>query len=303
VRDALAEMGPSLQREISAVADLLGRRRGKIVTTGIGKSGFIAQKVSATLSSLGTPSLFLHPTEALHGDLGVLGRGDSVIAFSHSGGTHELIEALRHVTQRRIPVIAICSNADSPLSSMSAHTLVYPFYGEGSPHDLAPMASTTLSLIVGDMLVSEISMRRGFSPEIFANLHPSGTLGLQLVNVQKIMRKGRLLPLVDERASFLKGVAVMDKGGLGLVGVINDQKLLRGILTDGDVRRMLLRGGGGRISDAMTRRPKTIDPGATLLEALRRMEEYKITSLFVVDSPGRPVGILHMHQIIERHLP
>lgn len=304
-RKALALIGAGLGNAVGRAAQALAGRRGKIVTTGIGKSGFIAAKVAATMTSLGVPAVFLHPTDAMHGDIGLVSRDDAVIAFSHSGNTKELLGALYHLKRLGVPVVAVTGGRTSRLAAAAEHVLAYRIAGEGSPHDLAPMASTTVSLVIGDMLAAQLATLRGFTRQTFAQLHPSGTLGLQLTAVADVMLTGKGLPTVSRNASFHSALRHINDKKLGIVAVIDEGRRLVGALTDGDVRRFVLSGASvdrARVQQAMTARPRTIALDATLLDALRAMEERKITSLFVVDSHKHLKGMVHMHQIIERQL-
>lgn len=300
---ALASVPSVLVSALEQASLFISKRPGKIVTMGIGKSGFIAEKIASTLTSLGVPALFVHPTDALHGGLGIFEKADTVIAFSHSGATKELLSTLRHVVKLKIPIIAISGKSDSPLSRIASHVLVYKVQDEGSPHGLAPMASTTTSLVIGDMLCAGIAHARGFTRELFAQLHPSGMLGLQTADVEKIMKVKAFIPLVSHKATFRRAVEVINQKKLGIVGIINEDKRLIGALSDGDVRRSIIIHGEPRdLIQCMTRHPYTIGKDASLFEALQRMEDRKITSLFVVSSDERVEGIIHMHQIIEREL-
>lgn len=305
VRKAVSAVGPRLGNEVAVAGTFLGSLSGKIVTTGIGKSGFIAQKIAATLTSLGVPAVFLHPTEALHGDLGIVGPDDAVLAFSHSGNTKELIGTLHHLYSGKTPIVSVCSDRKSRLAAMSRFALIYPFTDEGSPHGLAPMASTTLSLLVGDMLAAETAAARGFTKERFAQLHPAGSLGLQLTTVGETMYRAGAVPLVRHDALFRDAVRLINAKRLGVVGVVDGRSRLVGVLTDGDIRRFVLSDGFSLLAPVtaiMTLKPITVGEKASLLDALRTMEQRKITSLFVTDIRRRPEGLIHMHQIVERQL-
>jgi len=301
-RRALLGLDTRLLSCISRAARAIADTRGKIVTCGVGKSAFISQKVAATLTSLGIPAVFLHPTDALHGDLGIVGRHDVIIAFSHSGNTKELLGGLAHV---KVPLISITGNARSKLAQRSDHPLVYRIKNEGSPHDLAPMASTTVSLVIGDMLAAQAASQKGFTRELFAQLHPAGTLGLQLMPVHKVMHSGRAMPLIRKELLLIDALRIVTAKGLGIGAVVDDRGRLIGAVSDGDIRRFLLKGGNpvtARVNKAMSRKPETISADQSLLSALAQMEKCKVTALFVLDDDGSPRGIVHMHQIVAQQL-
>lgn len=290
---------------IVKVANAIAACRGKVVTIGVGKSGYIAQKIASTMTSLGVMAVFVHPTDALHGDLGVVSSEDAVIAFSHSGDTRELVEALRHIAALKPLIVAISGNGTSRLASISTHKIIYSFAEEGSPHDLAPMASTTTTLVIGDMLAAEVAMRRGFSQQKFAQLHPSGSLGLKLACVEDVMYIGKQIPTIRSTASFTTALEEMTQKSLGVVAATDARGRIVGIITDGDIRRFIVSGKyspRSTVAEAMRPQAKTITPRASLYEALRIMEQHRITSLFVVNGRQVPQGLIHLHQIVERQL-
>ena len=280
--------------------DILAAVEGRVVVTGMGKSGHIARKIAATLASTGRPALFVHPGEASHGDLGMIAEGDAVIALSYSGNTAELAHIVGYAKRFRIPLIAVTGRADSALAEAADAALVLPRVGEACPHGLAPTTSTTMMLALGDALAVALLERRGFSATDFHALHPGGQLGRQLRRVAELMHRGEALPLVAIGSTMNEAILVMTAKRLGCVGVVDASGHLAGMITDGDLRRnmapdLLDR----RVEAVMTSRPRKIRPQATLAEAIGVMTtpERPITSLFVVEG-DRPVGLLHMHDCL-----
>lgn len=287
------------------VEDWLGMvlgRQGRVVLTGMGKSGLIAQKIAATLASTGCPSFFLHPAEALHGDLGMVTREDSVLALSNSGESEEIVRLLPSLLRLGIPIAAITSQPDSSLGRAAAWTFEYQLpQGEGCPLDLAPMASTTLQLVWGDLLAGSLMARRGFTRDLFALNHPAGSLGARLVKVEDLMH--RSWPRVPPDAPLTSILKAMSEGRLGMTSVMEGMALL-GVITDGDLRRSLeaaeqdnanpLRLTAERM---MSRQPATIAQEALALEAAGIMESRKITFLIVL-AEGKPAGVLHIHDLL-----
>ena len=277
-------------------------RAGRVVLTGMGKSGLVAQKIAATLASTGCPSLFLHPAEALHGDLGMVTPEDSVLALSNSGESEELVRLLPSLLRLGIPLAAITSRPESSLGQAAHWTFAYRLpEGEGCPLDLAPMASTTLQLVWGDLLAAALMARRGFTRDHFALNHPAGSLGAKLMKVEALMHHS--WPRVEGDATLTQVLRAMTEGRLGMTTVMAADRLL-GVITDGDIRRALEgaeREGGnpldlvaGRI---MTRNPAIVETGTLALEAAGTMEARKITFLVVVQE-GRPCGVLHIHDLL-----
>ncbi len=278
-----------------------GEARGRVVVTGMGKSGIVAQKIAATLSSTGTPALFLHPAEAVHGDIGMLQGGDVVVALSSSGETEELLRLL--VTLKRVgdALITFCCDAGSTLARASDVVLDCGVDGEACGLGLAPTASTTTMLALGDALAIAVSLRKGFQAEDFARLHPGGRLGKQLAPVRTLMHTGERVPRV--RLGTLLG-AVMDemsRGGLGMAVVVDDDDRLLGVVSDGDLRRLLVAHGGAALEltagEVMHREPHTIGPDELAARALGEMERFRITSLVVPGADGRLEGVLHLHAL------
>lgn len=284
----------------AAVALLLGTM-GRVVVTGIGKSGIVGQKIAATLASTGTPAFFLHPAEAIHGDLGMILAGDVVLALSHSGETEEVVALLPHVRRRGAKLVALTGRRASTLGREADAVVEAAIREEACPLNLAPTASTAAQLAMGDALAMALSVEKGFRPEDFAALHPGGKLGKRFLRVSDLMHAGSDVPLVPPDAPMKDVVYEMSKKRLGITGVVDAEGRLAGVVSDGDLRRLLEREGekawSADAAFAMNRSPKTIAAGAFATEALRLMEEKKITSLFIVDGDGRPGGIVHLHDL------
>ena len=277
----------------------------RVVLTGIGKSGLIARKIAATLLSTGTPAAFLHPAEALHGDLGLLSHGDVLLALSYSGETEELLRLLPVLPKLGVTLISFCGCASSTLAVASAHTLDVTVEREACAHQLAPTASTTAMLALGDALAIELMRRLEFQPQDFAQLHPGGNLGRKLATVRQLMHTGSALPVVSPSTAMPQLIHEMSAKRLGITTVQASGKLL-GVLSDGDLRRLLERNGPHAFhktaADIMNPRPRTIAPTALASEALLTLEQHKITSL-VVTADGTPespvVGVVHLHDLWE----
>jgi arabinose-5-phosphate isomerase len=273
----------------------------RVVVTGIGKSGIVGQKIAATLASTGTAAFFLHPSEAIHGDLGMILKGDVVLALSHSGETAEVVALIPHVKRRGAMLVAMTGRRDSTLGKSADVVVPVVIREEACPLNLAPTASTTAQLVMGDALAMALSVEKGFQPEDFAALHPGGKLGKRFLKVADLMHTGEAIPLVPESAAMKDVVYEMSRKRLGITGVTNAAGKLVGVVSDGDIRRLLEKDGPKIMSDtaadAMGRSPKSIVAAAFAAEALRLMEELKITSLFVVSDDGRPEGILHLHDL------
>lgn len=274
--------------------------RGRVVVTGMGKSGIIAQKIAATLSSTGSPALFLHPAEALHGDLGVLMRGDVVIALSASGETEEILRVLATLKRIGDALISFCCDLTSTLAQQSDVALDCSVSREACGLGLAPTASTTAMLALGDALAIAVSLRKGFKAEDFADLHPGGKLGKKLARVRELMHSGDAVPRVDPQTAMGDVIYEMSRKGLGIATVQQGGKLL-GIISDGDLRRLLQERGPKALEmtaqEAMNGTPKTIAPDELAARALSVMEEKKITSLIVVDASLAVQGVVHLHDL------
>jgi len=277
-----------------------GESNGRVVVTGMGKSGVIAQKIAATLSSTGSPALFLHPAEAVHGDLGVLMTGDVVVALSASGETEEILRLLATLKRKGDALVSFCCNLQSTLAQASDVVLDCSVEREACGLNLAPTASTTSMLALGDALAVAVSLRKGFEAEDFAELHPGGKLGKQLAKVRDLMHAGEDLPVVAPDTRMSDVIFQMSSKKLGMTTVQEDGKL-RGVISDGDLRRLLEREGGAALSktagEAMNANPRTIAAGELAARALAILEERKITSLVVTDGTGRVEGVVHLHDL------
>jgi arabinose-5-phosphate isomerase len=277
-----------------------GQRRGRVVVTGIGKSGIIAQKIVATFNSTGTPALFLHPAEALHGDLGMLAKGDLVLALSSSGETEEILRLLATLKRIGDALISFCCAMNSTLALASDVALDLSVEQEACGMGLAPTASTTVMLALGDALAIAVSLQKGFRAEDFADLHPGGKLGRKLARVRELMHAGDAVPMVSAGTLMPAVIYEMSRKGLGMT-TVTDGKALIGIMSDGDLRRLLELKGPDALAmtaaDAMNAAPKTIAPDEFAARALSIMEEKKITSLVVVDPARAVAGVLHLHDL------
>jgi arabinose-5-phosphate isomerase len=282
------------------VVELINSSTGRVITMGLGKSGIICKKVSATLASTGTPSFFLHPAEAIHGDLGMIVRGDIVLAISNSGETEELMRLLPSIKRIGAQIVAMTGNPSSTLAKGADYHLSAAISKEACPLGLAPTASTTATLALGDALAMALLLRKGFKEEDFAFLHPGGKLGKRFLRVQDLMHSGADVPVVDTSTSMHDVIYEMSKKGFGITAVVDTNRRLLGVISDGDLRRLLqkdeqiLRKTAG---DSMKRSPATIAPDELASAALQMMEQRKITSLFVADDDLRLQGIIHIHDL------
>ncbi|MDZ7627519.1 MAG: KpsF/GutQ family sugar-phosphate isomerase [Parvularculaceae bacterium] len=294
----LEALKASLDAEFDRMVALLAGVKGKIVATGMGKSGHVARKIAATLSSTGAPAIFVHPAEASHGDLGIIAGEDCVLALSKSGETPELSDLLAYARRFSVPVAAITAGAGSTLAKAASACLLLPDATEACGETRAPTTSTTMMMAAGDALAVALLRDKGFSATDFHGFHPRGNLGAALRRVRDLMHGAEALPLVIETASVDDAVAAMSRGGFGCAGVVDKHGALVGIVTDGDLRRAF----GKTRSDApvaaiMTNMPKTVTPDTLAGEALGILSRGKITALFVVDGE-RPVGLLHVHDCL-----
>lgn len=296
---AIEELKHSLDADsLTKALDFMQNAKDRIIITGMGKSGHIGKKIAASLASTGTPSFFVHPAEASHGDLGMITEDDVVIAISNSGESRELIDILNYCKRFGITLVAITKNPESSLGKAGDVVLALPNNGEACPLGLAPTNSTTATLVLGDILTIGMIERKGFSKEDFNDRHPGGKLGAILKRVSDLMHTGQEMPLLDENSNMQAVLLEMTSKRLGCVGFINQSGILTGILTDGDLRRCL----SSKILeekaiDLMTRNPKTISPNAMTAEALKIMHDKKITNLFVVEN-SKPVGVIHIHDLL-----
>ncbi len=297
---AIEKLIERLDENFSRAVELVSNCRGRVVVTGMGKSGIICRKIAATLNSTGTPSMFLHPAEALHGDLGMIVKNDAVIAVSNSGETEELVQLLETLKRLSVPLASLLGRTRSTLGNASDVVLDVSVDEEACPMGLAPTASTTALLALGDALAMAVLEKKGFTTEDFAVLHPRGHLGFKLRRVAHLMHTGEELPLVKTDALMREVIYEMSRKGLGITSVVNDKGKLVGVISDGDLRRQLGQDAGllGRkAGECMTRNPVTIDSQELATSALALMEERKITSLLVPDGHGGIAGIIHLHDL------
>ena len=298
--DAILGLIPQLDGNFERALDLLHECSGRVVVSGMGKSGIISRKIAATLSSTGTPAIFLSPAEAIHGDLGMVQKGDVVLALSDSGETKELVRLLEAIRRIGARIIALTGTPDSTLGKTSDVTLSCHVSEEACPMNLAPTASTTAALALGDALAMALSSRKGFKEEQFANLHPGGQLGKRLMRVDSLMHSGAAMPATRRDAPMPEVLKEISQKKLGMTCIVDESGKLAGIVTDGDLRRHLTSGKNLldlRASDVMTSHPITVTPETLAAEALRVLEERKITSLVVVDGDRQVRGVVHLHDL------
>lgn len=296
---ANALSGPMAKPFSDAVA-ILQAARGRVIITGIGKSGHVGQKLAATFASTGTPAFFVHPSEASHGDLGMITREDVIVGISWSGETVELANILTYSRRFAVPLISITSRTDSALGRASDVVLELPRAKEACPHGLAPTTSTTMQLALGDALAIALLEAKGFTANDFKEIHPGGSLGASLKYVEDVMHVGEDLPLVAKDAKMDTALLVMTQKAFGCLGVISPKGKLVGVITDGDLRRHM----GDKLltattGDIMTKRPKTVSPGVLASSTLEILNASRITALFVVNK-GKPVGIVHVHDLLRQ---
>jgi arabinose-5-phosphate isomerase len=297
IQDVLARLDASFDRAV----ELLFHCKGRVVVTGMGKSGLVGRKIAATLSSTGTPSFFLHPAEALHGDLGMLARGDALLAITYGGETEEILNLLESLKRLEIPIVTLTGNTKSTLAQTSDVVLDVSVKEEACSLNLAPTASTTVAMAMGDALAVSLLDRRGFQHDDFAALHPAGRLGKKLLRVEHLMHAGDALPRVSAGTPMPAVFHEMSAKKLGMTTVVAPDGTLAGILTDGDLRRLMETHGGTTLAmtagECMVRSPQTIEPGLLASEALNLMEKRKITSVVVVDGAKKVVGVVHLHDL------
>ena len=300
---AVFELTHRIDHRFDAACELLLACQGRVVVTGMGKSGHIGKKIAATLSSTGTPAFFMHPGEALHGELGMITPQDTVLALSHSGHTHEIITLLPLLKRREIPLIALCGNKDSVLAKTADVTLDVSIRHEACPLGLAPTTSTTVSLVMGDALAIALLQARGFSAEDFASSHPGGSLGNRLLlRIDELGHYGEELPIVQETATIQKALIEVTAKKLGMTCVVNHNGELTGVYTDGDIRRTLINQYDIHttpLKAVMAEHCRTIPRGALAAEALAMMQKHSITALVIVDDNQRPVAVLHLHDLLK----
>lgn len=297
----LAMLEDSIGAPFAKAVDVLAGLEGRIIVAGVGKSGHVGRKVAATFASTGAPAQFVHPTEASHGDLGMITPRDAVVALSKSGNTSEFADLIGYTRRFGVPLIAITAGEDSQLAKAADIVVLLPDAAEACSETGAPTTSTTLQMALGDALAVALLERRGFSADDFRRFHPGGALGAALAKVSDLMHTGEALPLVDERTSMADALVTMTAKGFGCAGVVGQDGALAGVITDGDLRRHmgadLLTQTAGEV---MTHAPRTVRPEDLAADALRKMTatDVKITVLFALDDAGAPVGVLHMHDCL-----
>jgi len=294
------QLKDSLCTTLTQALDIMQNAKGRIIITGMGKSGHIGKKIAASLASTGTPSFFVHPAEASHGDLGMITEDDVIIAISNSGESKELIDILNYAKRFGINLIAITKNPESSLGKAGTVVLQLPNNGEACPLGLAPTSSTTATLVLGDILTTCMIERKGFTKTDFNDRHPGGKLGSILQRVSDLMHVGQDMPILEENASMKSVLLEMTSKRLGCVGLINQAGILTGLITDGDLRRCLTE----KILDekainVMTKNPKTVAKDVMAAEVLKIMHDKKITNMFVVEN-GKPVGVIHIHDLLNK---
>lgn len=296
--DTLEKLKNSIGAELSDALDAMQNAKGRIIITGMGKSGHIGKKIAASLASTGTPSFFVHPAEASHGDLGMITEDDVVLAISNSGESKELVDILNYCKRFGIKLISITKNPQSSLGKAGDIVLQLPNNGEACPLGLAPTSSTTATLVLGDILTTCLIERKGFTKEDFNNRHPGGKLGSILQKVSDLMHTGEEMPILNEKSGMREALLEMTTKRLGCVGFINSVGELTGMLTDGDLRRCLSPQVLERCAEElMTKNPKTISKDAMASSAMKIMHDKKITNLFVIENK-KPVGIIHIHDLL-----
>jgi arabinose-5-phosphate isomerase len=297
IQDMLARLDGTFERAV----ELLFACKGRVIVTGMGKSGLIGRKISATFSSTGTPSFFLHPADALHGDLGMLARGDAMVAVSYGGETEEIVRLLEALKRLEMPLVTLTGTLNSTLADASDVVLDVSVREEACSLNLAPTASTTVAMAVGDALAVSLLERRDFRHDDFAALHPAGRLGKKLLRVEHLMHAGSNLPRVNSESSMPDTFHEMSAKGLGMTTVMEPDGRLAGIITDGDLRRLMETHRGATLEmsagQCLTTNPQTIGPHALASEALNVMEKRKITSIVVVDEAGGVLGVVHLHDL------
>ncbi|HET6466649.1 MAG TPA: KpsF/GutQ family sugar-phosphate isomerase [Nitrospiria bacterium] len=300
---AIQDLIGRIDRNFSRAIGLLQKCRGRVVVTGMGKSGLIGKKIAATLASTGTPAFFLHPAEGIHGDLGMVSKDDAVVVISNSGETEELIKILPAFKRLAVPIICLTGNTRSTLAMNSDTVIDVGVKEEAGPLGLVPTASTTATLAMGDALSVALLEERGFKHEDFAYFHPGGSLGKKLLlKVSDVWHHGTAVPRVTEKTPLKDVIVEMTSKKLGMTTVVNSRGALSGIVTDGDLRRLLERDRSPmrlKASDVMTRKPKVIGPTALAAKAVQIMEQHSITSLVVVDARRKVLGVLHLHDLLK----
>ncbi|MDD3030232.1 MAG: KpsF/GutQ family sugar-phosphate isomerase [Alphaproteobacteria bacterium] len=297
--DALRVLSSSLNGSFTEAVSLLWSCKGRVIVTGMGKSGHVARKIAATLASTGTPSYFIHPGEASHGDLGMIVEGDVILALSNSGEVSELFDIIHYARRFSIPLIGMTSNGQSTLGASSNVALVLPRVGEACAVGLAPTTSTTMMMALGDALAVALMTLRGFTAENFRNFHPGGKLGKRLMRVADLMHTGDAIPLVAESDKMADVIVVMTRKSLGCAGVVDGAGALVGIITDGDLRRHMEADLMTRTAaEIMTKSPMTVSASMFAVELIKQINDTKRTQVFVVDENRKPLGVLHIHDLL-----
>ncbi|MDX1836706.1 KpsF/GutQ family sugar-phosphate isomerase [Legionella taurinensis] len=299
---AVFDLTQRIDERFEKACEILLACKGRVVVTGMGKSGHIANKIAATLASTGTPAFFMHPGEACHGDLGMITRQDVVLAISNSGNTSEIVVLLPLLKRLEIPLIALTGNSQSTLAKTADVNLDISIEQEACPLGLAPTTSTTVSLVMGDALAIALLQAKGFSAEDFALSHPGGALGRRLLlKIDELCHRGEELPLVSERATISEALIEVTAKKLGMTCVVDSHGRLTGVYTDGDIRRTLTKHfdiNTTPLAEVMSRQCKTIKAGTLAAEALAIMQKYTITSLVVIDEEQRPTAVIHLHDLL-----
>ncbi len=297
---AILKLMETLGEDFEKAVELLYKTKGRVVITGIGKSGLIGQKISATLTSTGTPSVFMHAADAVHGDIGTIMKEDSIIAISYSGETSEVVNLLEFLKRLGNPLIAITGNPESPLGKHADVVLNVKIEKEACPIGLVPTTSTTVTLALGDALAVSLMVKKGFTKEDFAYYHPGGKIGKKILKIKHFMHIGNELPIVKEEWIMSKVLQVMNEKKFGVAIVVDENNKLTGIITDGDLRRAVTKFGditNKKAVDCMHKNPLTIEKDELLVKALNILEEKKITSLIVADKEKNVLGLIHLHDL------
>ena len=299
-QEALGKLTDTLDGEFVQAVRLLKATKGRVIVTGMGKSGHIARKIAATMASVGTPAMFVHPAEASHGDLGMLTTDDIILALSNSGESKELSDIIAYTKRFGLHLICIVGNRESTLARASDVILCFPPFQEACSFGMAPTTSTTLSVALGDALAMALMDLKGFSKDDYRERHPGGKLGALLLRASDLMASGDDMPVVKQHTLMTEAVVEISGKGLGCVGIVDDNNKLIGLITDGDLRRhMNVNLLSSTVDEIMTRNPKTIPPNILAVEAVRLMNEKKITNFFVIDEQGHPLGLLHLHRCLQ----
>lgn len=296
--DALLRLAAELPSDFASAVEVILQVRGRVIVSGMGKSGHVGRKIAATFASTGTPAQFVHPAEASHGDLGMVTEDDVCILLSNSGETAELSDLIAHTRRFSIPLISICGNLQSTLMQTSDLRLLLPPSPEACVIGMAPTTSTTMTLALGDALAVAVMQQRGFRPDHFRAFHPGGKLGARLARVDQLMRGDQFLPLVTPDTPMAEALIVMTQKGFGVAGLVDGEGRLVGIITDGDLRRHMDGLMERTALEVATRTPVTTPPDCLAAEAVALMNERKVHMLFVVDTEGLPMGILHIHDCL-----